>query len=367
MGRIVLRDTVIDVNLNPAALARRVPEFEAMRERLSSRTELDLHVVDGYLEGRLTRVLGHVGDVYLREISAHIDHIVTIRERLTRGVEAVVRGEGRVEGISIGEMQRLFTELDAVLNDLRSTEQYVRDLSEQRARELFEGSRSRRPEEPRDPITSVQPTPLPPNAPDVIVASLTSEATRSELSQQAQSVTFHPDGQVSVAFARDTVELSLNGDGFIEARVLRDGSERARFAEFDTLARHGSKPTSTRVMQSHHGLQDALMKSLFEDYGYKSGDPPTVWLRNSTSGSPHQRITHIQNHNQGVREVDPNLSYARIRELGIADLRAAGCPDAKIREFTAAMDRYFEENILPRIPEADRPGLVGTYPRLVGE
>lgn len=366
MARIILRSSVIDVNLNPAALARRIPDFGSMRERLASRTQHDLGVVDSYLEGRLIQVVGHVGDVYLREISAHIDHIVSIRDQLTRGVEAVVRGEGRIEGMSIGDLQRLFTELDAVLTELRSTERYVRELSEQRTRELFEGS-SRRREEDADPIRSVDPTTPPPGAAGVLDASLTADATRSELGQQAQSVTFHDDGRVTIEFTNDTVELSVNADGLIEARVLRNGTERHRFAEFDTLRRHGSKPTSTRVMQSHHGLQDALMQTLFGDHGYNRNDPPTLWLRNSTSGSPHQLITHIQNHNQSTREADPNLSYARIRELGIADLRAAGCPDAKIREFMAAMDSYFESTILPQIPEADRPALVGSYQSLAGE
>lgn len=369
MGRIRLHTgEIIHVPTNPEALARRLPQFADMRVELQRRTGHDLRVIDTFLDGRLTQVVQHIGDVYLGHIQAHIDHIRTLRDNVTRGIEAVVRGEGRLEGVSIPELQRSFSEMDAVLHDLMSTERYVRELSEQRTRELYDGSARRREGEP-DPIRSVTPTQLSPNTPPILAASLAHPSTRSELQQRARSVTYHPDGSVVVALSDSDLRLHVDGDGLVNVTVTRrnSGATVASYREFDTVPRHGSKPLSTRVMQSHHGLQDAVMLDSFRRYGYKSSDAPTIWLRNSTTGSPHRTVTDTQVGNEGARRTSPPPTYAQIRQWGIADLRAINAPDQSVRRFLAQMDKYFEESILPNIPEADRPTVVGSYRSLSGE
>ena len=49
------------------------------------------------------------------------------------------------------------------------------------------------------------------------------------------------------------------------------------FKEFDTLTEpYKSKPLSTRVIQAHHGCQNALMKKFFGAFGYKGEEAPHV-------------------------------------------------------------------------------------------
>ncbi len=370
MGAIRLRSgATIHVPTSPALLARRLPGFHEMRANLQSRTGHDLHVIDGFLDGRLTQIVQHIGDVYLQQLHAHIDHIQQLRDRVSAGIEAVVRNDGRLEGMSIADLQRSFAEMEAVLAELKSTERYIRELSEQRTRELFDGIQERRG--PRDPIAAISPTTLPPNTPPILAASMSHPATRSELQHRAQSVHFsNTDGSVTVRYSQDTVRLVVGSDGRVEVTVTRrsSGDEIASFREFDPVPRHGSKPRSTRVMQSHHGLQDALMLDVFTPYGYKSRDAPTLWLRDSTTGSPHRTITDTQVGYEGARRTGtPPPTYAQIREWGIADLKAIGASDDAIRAYVARMDKYFEESIVPNIPEADRPRLVGTYASLASE
>lgn len=379
MGAIRLRSgATIHVPTSPALLASRLPSFRDMRADLQRRTGHDLHVIDGFLDGRLTQIVQHIGDVYLQQLHAHIDHIQQLRDRVSAGIEAVVRNDGRLEGMSIADLQRSFAEMEVVLTELKSTERYIRELSEQRTRELFDGVHERPAH--RDVIASISPTTLPPNIPPILAASVTHPATMSELQHRAQSVHFNQaDGSVTVQYTQDTVRLVVGGDGRVEVTVTRraSGEEVASFREFDPVARHGSKPRSTRVMQSHHGLQDALMLDVFAPH-YKSRDAPTLWLRDSTTGSPHRTITDTQVGYEGTRRAGTQQTgaqptgtlpptYAQIREWGIADLKAIGAPDDAIRAYVARMDKYFEDSVLPNIPEADRSRLVGTYDSLASE
>lgn len=138
------------------------------------------------------------------------------------------------------------------------------------------------------------------------------------------------------------------------------------FSEYDTFPKpYKDKPLSSSVMQAHHGLQDALMEFLFGatgrnrrlGLGYDGGEAPTIWLRNSTGESPHGRITHeLQNPSQTNRMNDPELSYAKIRDWGVADLKAIGCPENKIAEYLDAIDKHFADKILPRIQAAVKNG-----------
>jgi hypothetical protein len=367
MGRIRLRGgETVHVPTHPSQLVTRLPHFAEMRANLQRRTGHDLRVIDAYLDRRLTQVVEHIGDIYLREIEAHIDNISRLRERLSHGIESVVRKDGRLEGMSIAEFQRSFRELDAVLNDLQSTQRYIQEMSEQRTREIFQGSRERSPST-ADPIKSVAASHIPPNTPSILAASLKSAETQKQLSLKAQSITYHVSGEVTVKFKRQEVKISVQ-DGLYHATVAdrSSGNIVTQFKEFDIVPRHGTKPLSTNVLQSHHGLQDALMLDVFSEYGYRKEHPPAIWLRNSLPGSPHRVISDIQKHTLSSRK-SASPSYAQIRQWGIADLKAANAPENSIRAYMARMDKYFEANVLPKIPANEVPKLVGTYQSLAGE
>ena len=89
MGLIRIRGRPdIHVPTHPTALARRVPNFAEMRTRLADRSGHDLAVIDTFLDGRMTRVVQHIGDVYLAQIQGHIDTIVRLRDNVSRGIES---------------------------------------------------------------------------------------------------------------------------------------------------------------------------------------------------------------------------------------------------------------------------------------
>jgi hypothetical protein len=158
-----------------------------------------------------------------------------------------------------------------------------------------------------------------------------------------------------------TVELKVV-DGQIHVTVTdNNGVVTDRFKEFDVLHEsYANKPLSSEAVQAHHGCQNALMEHVFSRFGYTKGGPPTIWLRDSTSGSPHGIITfHLQSKTLSDGKADPSLTYGKIRDIAVKELATAGVPDAKIREYIRAMDKYFDENVLPNIPDALRDRLVG--------
>jgi hypothetical protein len=167
------------------------------------------------------------------------------------------------------------------------------------------------------------------------------------------------DGGMRAKLKKGTVEIRVKND-LLEVVSAQTGQPAVSFKEFDVLPKYGSKPRSTRVMQAHHGVQDAVMARAFGKYGYDGQQAPTIWLRDSTEGSPHGIITHkIQNPNKAVRLEDPSLSYGKIRDWAVADLKAAGASDDAIRAYLKAMDDYFDKNILPKLPANRRAELLG--------
>lgn len=143
------------------------------------------------------------------------------------------------------------------------------------------------------------------------------------------------------------------------------GTRTSSFAEYDILhTPYGRRPRTTAIMQAHHGMQNSLMTRLFGAYGYNGNAAPTIWLRNSRSGSPHGTITATQNGERSIRNA-ADTSYSDIRRWALDDLLMTDMPRAKIEEYLAAFDHYFETAVLPNIPEAQRPALLGDWvPRL---
>jgi hypothetical protein len=169
------------------------------------------------------------------------------------------------------------------------------------------------------------------------------------------------DGGMRAKLKSGTVELRVV-DNLIEVTSAQTGKPPVLFKEFDTLATpYGTKPKSTRVVQAHHGCQDALMKRVFGKFGYEGDQAPTIWMRDSTGDSPHGIITHaIQNPKLDARAATEGLSYGMIRDWAVSDLQAAGASDTAIREYLRVMDEYFEANITPKLKAGGRLHLKGT-------
>lgn len=143
------------------------------------------------------------------------------------------------------------------------------------------------------------------------------------------------------------------------------GNRTSSFGEFDILhSPYVRRPRTTAIMQAHHGIQNSPMTKLFGRYGYNGDAVPTIWLRNSRSGSPHGSITAVQNGQRSTRNA-AGTTYGDIRRWALDDLLMANMPRNKIEEYLAAFDHYFESSVLPNIPEAQRPALLGDWtPRL---
>ncbi len=50
-----------------------------------------------------------------------------------------------------------------------------------------------------------------------------------------------------------------------------------------------------------------------------------------------------------------------MRRTADREMRTAGVPEASIREYLTAHDRYFIDNVLPNIPTSQRGGLLGNW------
>jgi hypothetical protein len=143
------------------------------------------------------------------------------------------------------------------------------------------------------------------------------------------------------------------------------GNRTSSFGEYDILhSPYGRRPRTTAIMQAHHGMQNSLMTQLFGNFGYNGNAAPTIWLRNSRSGSPHGSITAVQNGQRSTRNA-AGTTYSDIRRWALDDLLMTDMPRHKIEEYLAGFDHFFETTVLPNIPEAQRPALLGDWtPRL---
>ena len=108
-----------------------------------------------------------------------------------------------------------------------------------------------------------------------------------------------------------------------------------------------SRPRSSRILQAHHANQNALMKDLFRKHGYDGGDVPTIWLRDSTSDSPHGKVTHeFQNPKLADRRKTAN--YGKIRDWAREELAHVGASPAEIDAYLTAIDNYMKQNVFSR-------------------
>ncbi len=99
---------------------------------------------------------------------------------------------------------------------------------------------------------------------------------------------------------------------------------------------HNKAPGTKSFFQSHHGIQGAWGRARVKGYGYD--DAPTILLRDSKMGSPHQIVSSLQK----AREAGiGSRTYSQERGLLQSDMKAAGVPKANADALLAASDGYF--------------------------
>jgi len=127
---------------------------------------------------------------------------------------------------------------------------------------------------------------------------------------------------------------------------------------------------TTSVLQRNHVCQNSLMQKLFGPFGYDGNSVPTIWMRDSRTGSPHGKVTAGQRSYKtqqgamidaseqaaksmgkggGSAGARSQLNLGEIQRMGIAQMKGAGCPDAAIAEYLRSFNRNFEARVLPNM------------------
>lgn len=122
MARLRFRGQPVDVDVNPARLARRVEPFRRLRERLLAEADGDEARVDAFLAARLLGAVQRFGDAYLGDTGARLDRIFTLRDRLADQVARALNGER----VTPDAVTRLFDDLGSELAQLRSPTDHAR-------------------------------------------------------------------------------------------------------------------------------------------------------------------------------------------------------------------------------------------------
>jgi hypothetical protein len=167
------------------------------------------------------------------------------------------------------------------------------------------------------------------------------------------------------------VELAEGPGGRLRFRVRKRGTHQWSkfYQEFEVFKEpYRDRPRSTEVMQAHHGCQSALMKEVFGGR-YDAGEAPTIWMRDSTSGSPHRIASDLQEARLGpVKSASTSkgkLTYEHVRAMAEQDLRSSGggrITDQQINEYLAAVDDFVIKKVLPGMPTSRARLLIGNVP-----
>jgi hypothetical protein len=346
----------------------------AVRRRMIDELGIEAGRAERILSDMLGRALLRHGDHLIAARSALIDRVIALRDRLD-----TLYATALDYGARSGRGRRAHSETATIDDQLRQIDGVYRELDDA----LTQLGR---------PFAEIAP---PPGVANDVPAVLTTEIGRSTPSPRTQphrpvahDVTpSGPAGRVRIETGRYRFAREVTADGrTVYRRSFEDGASvtfevqngryrvetfdaagnrTSSFREYDILhSPYGRRPRTTAIMQAHHGMQNSLMTKLFGSYGYNGNAAPTIWLRNSRAGSPHGSITAVQNGQRSARSA-ADTSYSDIRRWALDDLLMNDMPRPKIEEYLAAFDHFFETTVLPNIPEAQRPALLGDWtPRL---
>ncbi|MBS0290799.1 MAG: hypothetical protein JSS07_12290 [Proteobacteria bacterium] len=127
---------------------------------------------------------------------------------------------------------------------------------------------------------------------------------------------------------------------------------------------------TTSVLQRNHVVQNSLMEKLFGPFGYDKDRVPTIWMRDSRTGSPHHQVSAQQRafkNGSGnliddaarratqlkagkPQPVPPNkLNLAELQRIGVAQMKSVGCPTKVIVDYLNAFDQVFKRDVLPKL------------------
>lgn len=136
---------------------------------------------------------------------------------------------------------------------------------------------------------------------------------------------------------------------------MASGKPPIRVSEFQvSIDPYGTRLAATALLQRNHVVQNAPVAALFGAFGYDGNRFPTMWLRNSKTGSPHGRVT--SNQRQAKTEMGTGFQKTNLGDLqrrGIAEMRALGASDADIAQYMSRWDAQFRQDVLPRLQQSN--------------
>lgn len=343
--------------LNLRTVAQGHPDFARLRRYLIREQGMSARRADQVLDGMLARVMHNFGDHFVAGKSSLLDRIVQLRDTLDTSYGQILDFSGNPVGGSrsltdqLSDLQVLYRDLDGALLDLSRR---VDETSPPDIRTIV------------DPILAdirgVDATPPAGTVRRPIGTDILIEPGRSSSRMREKNfVETAPGSGVWIkAFKEvDTEFRVVDGQYHITVRD-KAGQVLATVREFGTIASHKLKETVGRIVQSHHGMQDLVMKTVFGRHGYNRDNAPTIWVRDSRSGSPHRLMSEAQNNAQPVRNLR-TTTYKQIRDWSIADLKLAGAKPDEIAAFLRAFDAYFVKDILPKLSATERAAMLGGW------
>lgn len=362
----------IACSIDPRRIAESDATFRRLRSRMVDELGIDPARADRLLDDMLARALTRFGDQFVLGKSELLDQVVDLRDRLDTLYHQVLNFDRRSGAVStlrvdpsgrasiqeqLRQIDALYRELDDALERLgRPLESLLpapgaaRSIADDTADEI-----ARLIDDARQAGRLVR-------RPGHGHRDIGLDITQGRLSRRGFT---EVPGSNGTAFTRSFADGSTatfrmeNGRYVVTTRDA--GGVETTFREFDLLSTpYARRPFTTSLMQAHHGLQNSLMTTLFERFGYDGGAAPTIWLRNSRRGSPHGAITATQNSHGATRRTTLT-TLADIRRVAIEDLALTDMPHDMITAYIRAFDEYFEAAVLPQIPAADRARLLGAW------
>lgn len=369
-----------------------------LRARLRAR-----HAARGerMLEDLVVVGLRRAGDHYVAIRGAQIDHVIQVRNRLEATYARLTDfGDGPPPDIDalVQQLGRDYAELDRSLTALTEPVAPPR-VSKADADRLVQEAANLN----RDPATGQPHAPFPEQDTQsggrAIAEDLRDQRGRgpndagynfaesriANGSKQWRQDPTRPGVFVRAPFADgSTGELSIetiNGaDRYVLRKVERDGTPVVIREEGINIDPYARKVYTTSLLNAHHGVQADPMERRFGSLGYNRHAAPTIWLRNSVSGSPHRRITSISGR-IGKHPSEPGtkltpaelatVTYAEMRRTAAREMRSVGVSEDAVRGYLAAHDAYVRNTILthPKFPKdsAGRRALLGDWEPTVFE
>ena len=376
--RFRFADEVFDV----ARAIEASPSLKKLKTRL-----VQMHGPHGeeVIEDMVTWVMRHAGDHYVTVQGAKIDKVFKIRGELEAIYKSVMKfGDDAVSKAELetqfGKLVKKYKEIDDALADAsKPLEPFV----------LPPAKQDEFAKKFKDALTDPQGKPLKafpeqpsqaavrPHSADFLdnAGKKPGDAGYKFSDSRAFRKEWGPDPQRPGVYLRSfadgsKAELSLVDGKYNVKTTLADGTTvniREGQVSVDPYAR---KVSTTSLLNAHHGVQAHPMKEVFGKFGYDPDAAPTIWLRNSRAGSPHGRITAIEGRT-GLHPGEPgskmsageikNATYADMRRTAAAEMRTVGRSEQEIREYLAAHDRYFINNILGKVKAAGKTDLLGNW------